>query len=844
MTDYPITYYRISASDILKRDIDGYVTASSISDLNLAVNAPPPIPTPPPPPYPPLPPSRTVVVDFEGGYYKFNNSSVDHGSPIKLLFFPRGGVIIEAEGAVFDATDIPETVTVPLISFNVDTPTTTTTWPVSAALAKSSAYIPVDTSLNALSLNAGDWIEILSNEYHSGANGQSGYEIKTKGEIAQISHIDTSLNHLYIYRGLADDYSLTGGVYIASDGSTTTTSVVRVRKLNTGEKCEVRGGLFLGTNHGNSQDDDQPSSPRGIQFNGIVGGRVIGAEFRGFGRFVGSATQCIDMMVSGCHFIGRDYAVSSNQGVTQSKWFDGFLFQSCQGVNFTGNVGRGLRHPIDVQSDNSAGNGYGDMIICRNIDVTGNTWEDSESAYLHCCENVNFTGNVAIRSGGFGCRGKHMSFTGNRVYASITEWAFRAGGATNANYTLPTSCGHINSSGNYVEGPTGGWRIDADCDSFSSEGDTFVVSVGDGYEFRNQNNGPITIANCTLDFSARAHTIDTQFCGINILNQNNQRLKLEAVNISGCIIKGAYNGIVIEGTQTYTTPAGNIAIRGINFISSENHDVHVGAFQGHAGFYGDSNVISDCQMSASLTAPAVYLDPGNYFGRAPAVYDNSYVDYRSSLIYTGLINTSADLPNLQGMNYRMGDRVRNTNSAVGSFNEYVCTSDGTGGTLGTLTASGAIAAASTTLTLTTAIPAAVNMTATVVGAGPSGADLVANITAVSTDKKTLTLATAASVSVMNTLVKVSRVRTGTYTAATNTLVLNISTSLVSRGQVLKIPSAGPSGTDLIGYVDHIAADNKTITLVPPPAGITTVNVSNATISYIAPVWKGLSAIPS
>ncbi len=280
---------------------------------------------------------------------------------------------------------------------------------------------------------------------------------------------------------MADDYLLTGGLYIddGATGSTTSTCTLQVQTINMGAACDVTGGLFLGTNNGaNVSDMDQPETPRAINMVRIVGGRITDAEFRGFTRFVGLAEECVDITVSNCHFIGRDYAVPSNQGISQSKWFEGFDFQSCQGVNFSGNVGRGLRHLMDTNSDSVIGG----TVICRNITVTGNTFEDCENVRVHCCENIVFSGNVAIRSGGFGSRGKHMTFVGNRSYATLAaEAGFRGGGAANAAYTLPTSCGHVNSSGNYIEGNSPGWAISADCDSFTSTGDTFVITGGHGY---------------------------------------------------------------------------------------------------------------------------------------------------------------------------------------------------------------------------------------------------------------------------------------------------------------------------------------------------------------------------
>ncbi len=640
--------------------------------------------------------------------------------PDKPLIITRGGVTVELDDAVLDGSQTGlATSAYGMIQWTPPLGTQFTT-KVMGDVARRQEAIPVE---DASGLSIGDWLLMLSTEYHSGVDGVPGYRVKYKGEINQIKY--KVGNTIYFDFGAKDDYQFAG-------------NTITIKKLNM-----VEGGAANGSGRAygiaRSQEfiggDVVPQVAMAIQMERVVGSRISIGLLSDFPRFASTTSLCVDVKVFGTEFVGRNLQSLSNAGIAQSERFTGHYFNACDTFSFVGNIGRGLRRPADADVTNSG------QPVARNYTCAGNVSENC--LYMqgtHTVENATFTGNTGINCGaGYVFRGKHATFTGGRC-DGLNSNAFRLGIARDNTYALPTSVGNITITGFQSRGGTNAVLVDADCETLKINGNTFDELSASGIQVNGQRSGDIDIVGNSVDLSKRTVSDSSLASCVAIRNSRVGRRSLGAVRIIGNNLRNGWAGVNIEGVADASMPADNIMIDKNIFEGNLQADIALYSLKStDRGWFGSEIDLGENMHNTMPARGYVLLDSGFRFRRQPQL---SAGTSQKTFVRPSYIGPT--LPNVAGSTFEPGQYSQTSPINPNLFDRYVCT---VGGTVGNLAEAGSITAGQNVLLVSSSAAIGMGTYLKIAGAGAGNGDLVGRVIALGDG--TVTLDTPAVVSVVS-----------------------------------------------------------------------------------------------
>lgn len=648
-----------------------------------------------------LTPDKPIYIDVPRGYYRPAGSCIIRRT---------GSVILECNGQM-DATGLSRTSSQALFSF---TPPLASVIPdfqtsVTDAIGPEVAFIPV---ANAAGFVAGGTVFICSSEYHSGVAGQSGYAVKTKGEMAVLKWVDYANNRLYPEGPLLD-------TYVLSRGSESFTIKITQRPMM--GRVVVRGaGDWIGTGFGTESVEED--SFRALRIERSIAPKIEGGDFRSHSRFGAHFLFCLDPVVTGTHHYGRDQRIASNNGIDQSPWFTSVYFASCQGLVFSVNNGRGLRRMFDA--DSVSVDEIGGCIIGRGANVTGNIAEYCGSAFgCHTMDDVLYATNQSFACGGMFSRGKNVAFRGNTLRGVLGN-AFRAGAVQNSSVSPYPSVGRVSCTDNEVWGADKLLEIGGNTDDVDVSDNRARRLRQDGVTLMGQAHGSVSLTGGLFDFVDNGW----QSAGLHIMNGADKLAALGAVKVEAVEMRGHHTGVCVEGVNNPAAAARmSVTVGRCTFAAGANVDANAcdvrlsgilrnsaSGGNGNTGWFGDRMDVNVNLWSFELPGtwePVRYTGSQHRYRAAPrtAAMGTTRAPYAVSHIGSALPGSAQ-----AGRTYRVGDLAW----LDGAVNR--CTRAGTAGSFSKANCS----VSGSTLTLSS--PGTVGPGAILVlpGAGPSNADLV------------------------------------------------------------------------------------------------------------------------
>lgn len=507
---------------------------------------------------------------------------------------------------------------------------------------------------NTIGVSEGDYVVLSSNEYFSGVEGVSGFEIENKGELNQINSF--SGNTIYLAIPAQDSYD--------NENHPVTVRVVRHT-----EDISVEGVSFVGTGGGASHTDENPKGCRAIHFIHCSRVRITNCRFTDFPRYAIQVTNCADVIVSNNDFVGVDPFDESNFSIERSKWFTGCLFQGGVGLTFTGNTGRYLRRHLDIDNQDTG-------CVARGITITSNTAISCRNVVgTHGCQGVVICGNVGIGcSSGIAFRGKDCVISGNDLGTVSGDYAILLGSylGTYQNYDSEQSpsVGDVVVSNNKCNGSKYGIFITIDAKSVLLDGNNFSVKEH-GVNVYSRRIDELQVSNNHFLSGGSYGSY-----GIITRNISGQIISISNISITSNLISNFYRCIVLCGSSV-ENPMNNITITN-NSLYGTFQGVRLGndsTANNSLGYFGSYCVISGNTIQAETSISIARTR----FIKQPVIFANA--DSNSSRVIDSSLNAS--IPD--SGTFEVGQII--LDSAPTTYLGKVCISAGTIGKMSNVTAS-------------------------------------------------------------------------------------------------------------------------------------------------------------